>query len=361
MLTVASYSIYHSPNAYLGCALAARGLAHLPVRVERRPIFVPRSRGVRMADLVGSIETADKSSYHREDCARWAARLGLDLRLLPPGELEERMRRWQRSPWEREELPARAYYAAVGSGREDELDRALFRTAWVDGLDVNEESVVRGAAEAAGLDGGELLARARGADVRERLDQALRAFDRDACPGVPTWVVAGERFWGKDRVDLLAERVAVLLQLHTAAEDQHEDAVRVREYRDADRAAVIALWREAFPDDPPRSAPEAILARKLARDRELLLVADVASAVVGAVVVGYDGHRGWIYHLAVASPRRQTGVGRALLAAAEHRLRLAGCPKVNLQIMPGNASVARFYERLGYLVEDRVSMGKVLS
>src|SRR6185436_6006009 len=152
-----NYTIYHSPNAYLGSILAARRLARQPVLIERRPIFVPRARGVKIADLVGSVETPTRTAYHREDCARWAARLGVELALLPPGEFEARARRWARSPWEREELPARAYYAAIGTGHEDRLDGALFRAAWVEGRDVNDEAVVRDAASAAGLDPDALL------------------------------------------------------------------------------------------------------------------------------------------------------------------------------------------------------------
>src|SRR5262245_28258148 len=118
MLTVTSYTIYHSPNAYLGSVLAARRLSRFPIAIERRPIFIPRARGVKVADLVGGGETARKSAYHREDCARWAKRLGVELRFLAPGEFEARAQRWASFRWEREELPARAYYAALGSGRE---------------------------------------------------------------------------------------------------------------------------------------------------------------------------------------------------------------------------------------------------
>ena len=211
MITVVSYTIYHSPNAYLGSILAERVLAALPATIERRPISIPKSRGVKIADLVGSKETAVKGSYHREDVVRWARKYDIELKLLPLGVFEERAARWQQLPYAREELPARAYYAAIGSGREARLDRALFRAAWVDQRDVNEEVVVREAAVSAGLDPDELLARALRDDNKRAVDDALAAFDRDGCPGVPTWVVDGERFWGKDRVDWLAEKVRALL------------------------------------------------------------------------------------------------------------------------------------------------------
>jgi ribosomal protein S18 acetylase RimI-like enzyme len=80
--------------------------------------------------------------------------------------------------------------------------------------------------------------------------------------------------------------------------------------------------------------------------------------VVATVLGGYDGTRGWIYHLAVAPQHRRHGFGRAMMAAAEERLRGLGCPKINLQILRSNTGVVRFYERLGYAVEDRISMGR---
>jgi 2-hydroxychromene-2-carboxylate isomerase/GNAT superfamily N-acetyltransferase len=201
--TVVAYTIYHSPNAYLGMELARRRLAGLPVRIERRPLHVPKTRGVKVADLVGGRKAPVHAGYHREDCARWAAAHGIDFRPTPPETFAERAARWQRSPYAREELPARAYFAACGTGAEDALDMALFHAAWVDGRDVNDEDVVRDAARTAGLDAGALLTRALTPEVSVRLDAALAGFERDGCPGVPTFVVGGERWWGKDRVDWL--------------------------------------------------------------------------------------------------------------------------------------------------------------
>lgn len=137
-------------------------------------------------------------------------------------------------------------------------------------------------------------------------------------------------------------------------------AVRVRAFAGADSAAVAALWRDAFPGDPPRNEPDLVIRRKLAVQPELFLVAIEEDEVVGAVVGGYDGFRGWLYHLAVRSDRRKLGIGRALVEALEDRLRELGCPKLNLQVRAPNAAVAGFYRHLGYDVEDHVSMGKLL-
>jgi ribosomal protein S18 acetylase RimI-like enzyme len=137
-------------------------------------------------------------------------------------------------------------------------------------------------------------------------------------------------------------------------------ALEIRPYREADEADVVALWTRVFPDSRPWNQPRAYIRRKLAVQRELFLVGACGGRVVATVLAGYDGVRGWVYHLAVAPARRRQGVGRALMAAAEARLRALGCAKINLQIFRTNAEVVRFYERIGYAVEDRISMGKRL-
>ena len=83
--------------------------------------------------------------------------------------------------------------------------------------------------------------------------------------------------------------------------------------------------------------------------------------VVGTVMAGYDGHRGWIYSIAVLSIHRKKGIGLALLTFAEKKLSSLGCMKINLQIMEGNDEVQGFYQANGYLIEKRISMGKRLN
>ncbi len=134
----------------------------------------------------------------------------------------------------------------------------------------------------------------------------------------------------------------------------------VRAFADGDREAVVALWREAFPNDPPRNEPNAILDRKVPLGDGLVFVAERDGAVVGAVVAGYDGYRGWIYHLAVDPARRGEGIGSELMRAAEVELAARGCPKVNLQVRTSNPEAVAFYESLGYSTDATVSMGRVL-
>jgi ribosomal protein S18 acetylase RimI-like enzyme len=77
-------------------------------------------------------------------------------------------------------------------------------------------------------------------------------------------------------------------------------------------------------------------------------------------MAGYDGHRGWIYSVAVSTAHRRRGIGSQLVRMAERALATMGCVKVNLQIMEGNEHVTAFYAALGFSVEKRVSMGKRL-
>jgi len=200
-VSVNSFTIYHSPSAYLGTVLLRRKLAAKAGAVlVRRPIFVPRSRGVLIAEMLGGKENRNAGFYNREDCRRWADRYGIPFHYPEPEVFAERAARWATYPLDREELPARAYYAA-DAGRRDALDAALFAAAWVENLDVNEPDTIRWAAQRVGMDGSELLAAAAQDQPGQDARAALRAFDVHACPGVPTVVIEGERFFGKDRLD----------------------------------------------------------------------------------------------------------------------------------------------------------------
>lgn len=135
--------------------------------------------------------------------------------------------------------------------------------------------------------------------------------------------------------------------------------IAVQSYADAThRVEVIQLWSRVFGYDTPHNEPSLVIDQKLAVKDNLLFVAVVDGKVIGTVLAGYDGHRGWLYSLAVAPDRRLSGVGSALVQHAEHELCARGCLKINLQVLESNSDVVKFYETLGYQVEPRISMGK---
>ena len=136
--------------------------------------------------------------------------------------------------------------------------------------------------------------------------------------------------------------------------------MQIRPYLERDELDVTALWNEVLPGDAPHTDPATSIRQKLAVDRELFLVAEVDGQVVGTAMGGYDGHRGWIYSVAVGPLHRQRGVGSALIRRLEAELVERGCLKVNLLVRRSNDGVVGFYEKLGFNVEDFISMGKRL-
>jgi ribosomal protein S18 acetylase RimI-like enzyme len=134
----------------------------------------------------------------------------------------------------------------------------------------------------------------------------------------------------------------------------------IRRFREKDKHEVTDLWLKVFPDDPPWSEPGAVIRRKLAIQSDLFWVGSYQGKIVATVLAGYDGHRGWIYHLAVAPGHRRKGFARKIMVAAETRLKALGCPKINLQVRDSNEAVVRFYQGIGYATEERISMGKRL-
>jgi ribosomal protein S18 acetylase RimI-like enzyme len=134
---------------------------------------------------------------------------------------------------------------------------------------------------------------------------------------------------------------------------------RITDYADAThRDQVISLWQTAFNYGTAHNAPALGIDKKLAVADGLFFVALAQDLVVGTVMAGYDGHRGWLYSVAVDPRHRSRGIGTTLVAHAERALADRGCMKINLQIAGGNEAVAAFYEALGYAVEPRISMGK---
>jgi ribosomal protein S18 acetylase RimI-like enzyme len=135
--------------------------------------------------------------------------------------------------------------------------------------------------------------------------------------------------------------------------------LRIAILRPQDVAPVVALWH-ACGLTRPWNDPDADIARALAGPSSTLLAAWDDDMLCGTVMVGHDGHRGWVYYLAVPPDRRGEGIGRALMAAAEDWLVAQGAPKLNLMVRADNAAVKAFYERLGYGPSDVTVLQRVL-
>jgi len=136
--------------------------------------------------------------------------------------------------------------------------------------------------------------------------------------------------------------------------------MRIRPFQPEDTEPVIALW-EAAGLTRPWNDPRKDIARKATVQPELFVVAeDDSGRILGSVMAGYDGHRGWMNFLATQPDSRGLGVGRDLVAHVEAELLARGCPKVSLQVRTANAQVVDFYRRLGYEVDDTIALGKRL-
>jgi ribosomal protein S18 acetylase RimI-like enzyme len=136
--------------------------------------------------------------------------------------------------------------------------------------------------------------------------------------------------------------------------------IRIREATAADDDAVVALW-DATGLIIPANDPHADIALcRTSPGSTILLAEDDIGALIGTVMAGSDGHRGWLYYLATDPQRQQHGIGRALVREAEAWLAGRGIAKVQLMIRNTNALVQAFYERIGYATEPRIVMSRRL-
>jgi len=133
----------------------------------------------------------------------------------------------------------------------------------------------------------------------------------------------------------------------------------IRPYLPADENAVVELWRKC---NLLRSwnNPKRDIERKLQVNPELFLVGLVDDKVVAAVMGGYEGHRGWVNYLAVDPAYQRRGLGGQVMEAVEKKILATGCPKINLLIRMDNTAAVKFYESIGYKMDEVVSMGKRL-
>ena len=135
--------------------------------------------------------------------------------------------------------------------------------------------------------------------------------------------------------------------------------LEVRAFEVADEEDVVRLW-QVCDLTVPWNDPIKDIRRKLEIQGDLFLVGLTNGRLVSTVMIGYEGHRGWINYLAVAPEQRRLGFGRRMMSEAEVRLRALGCPKINLQVRRSNPQAVSFYRSLGFREDDSISLGKRL-
>lgn len=135
--------------------------------------------------------------------------------------------------------------------------------------------------------------------------------------------------------------------------------MEIRPFQPDDEEAVVKLWTDCGVVVPWNN-PRRDITRKLGVQADMFLVALSEGELVGSVMVGYNGHRGWINYLAVRPDHQRGGIGRFMMDEAEKRLRSLGCPKINLQVRTANSEAIEFYKRIGFKEDDVLSFGKRL-
>ena len=133
----------------------------------------------------------------------------------------------------------------------------------------------------------------------------------------------------------------------------------IRPFQDKDTQQVVHLWQQCNLI-VPWNDPVTDIKTKIQFQPELFLVGEMENKVIASIMIGYEGHRGWINYLAVSPPYQNRGYGKKLVNRAEEVLRDMGCLKINLQVREHNASVIRFYQKLGYKDDNVPSLGKRL-
>lgn len=140
--------------------------------------------------------------------------------------------------------------------------------------------------------------------------------------------------------------------------------MKIRPFCEQDRSAVIKLWSDCDLTRPWNDLNKDI-SRKKAFQPELFLVGVILDIqdkeqVIASAMAGYDGHRGSVFYLAVSPEYQNQGIGQQMMSEIETRLMALGCPKLNIVVRSSNDKVLGFYDKLGYVPDDVVSLGKRL-
>ena len=141
--------------------------------------------------------------------------------------------------------------------------------------------------------------------------------------------------------------------------DTRQDTIHIRTYEPRDATAVVELWNDCGLV-VPQNNPHKDIETKVGFQPDLFFICECENRIVGTVMAGYEGHRGWINYLAVFPGYRRLGIGKTLMDHAEEKLRVLGCPKINLQVRESNSEVISFYETIGFRKDHVISLGKRL-
>lgn len=133
----------------------------------------------------------------------------------------------------------------------------------------------------------------------------------------------------------------------------------IRSFEEQDTEAIVQLWHDCGLTKPWND-PHKDIQRKSQVGQDLFLVGEWDGKIVASVMGGYEGHRGWVNYLAVHPDLQGQGLGRQLMEHLEQLLLKKGCPKLNLQVRATNSAAVHFYQKLGYNVDECISLGKRL-
>ena len=132
--------------------------------------------------------------------------------------------------------------------------------------------------------------------------------------------------------------------------------MEIRRFCKTDIESVIELWEDCglvVPWNNPRLDIE----RKLRHQPELFLVGIIDNKIIATAMAGYDGHRGWVYYLAINPNYQKSGYGKLMMDEAEKILLKMGCPKINIMVRDTNLDVINFYKSIGYETQSVSTLG----
>jgi ribosomal protein S18 acetylase RimI-like enzyme len=144
-----------------------------------------------------------------------------------------------------------------------------------------------------------------------------------------------------------------------ASSTETTSALSIAPIEDGDVATVVTLWQRCELTRP-WNEPAADIALARRGPNSTILIGRDGEAIIATAMVGHEGHRGWVYYVAVDPDHRGKGHGRAMMDAAEAWLRDAGIAKLQLLVRPENAKVQAFYESIGYDEQPRIMYAKWL-